>query len=808
MTKRLIHVIAALAVVAAGAVSYLGVITLPVKINTTVIEELEKATGKKILTGAVRFNPFKGLVLEDLVIYDSDEIFIWAKNVSCGIPLSGLIENRVAIPAVTIDSPAIYVDRRPDGSFNMAELVSADYKPGIAAAAALHRIMVKNARAIFSDRTLDPVFKERIDDISMDIKLSLPDKAALNISFAIPAEPPMLFKFSGVYYIPDKELAGRLDVKNLSLNEFKDYYRASGVSFPRGSVDAEGALRVKDNAVELDISGRIKDLGIEKEKLNIKLDSLVKLMARYELSDKTLEYAGKLEVSDMDLSGIEAVGDLENIKANVEFNDSRLWSENIIADAYGMRWKARVNIFNFAAPIFDIYADSGAHLSVVRKMLEDEFDIKLPTDIAGRSDIKLAIQIQPDRPLKMNGYIVLDDATISLGAGNFPIEGVAGEARFNLDGIKWSGMRLKYRDIPYVSSGSLANYAMPEVELEASSPDLSFKTAFSVRGPVVKISSLKGRYFGSTFSASGEAVFPERKPVKADIKGALKLDLADLKKMIKDFTEFERIKPVGKIRAEFSLAGDPGDLKACRIRAGIKSPDASVYGLKFSDIAIDYEQAEGAGRIKFIKSLFYGGSLYASGKIDWKPAALPYSFNVNVKDVKLEDFKADTGFRDKDVSGDITAFAGLAGTFKDAANLSGTGRVSIKNGRLWQLNLFKGLGLIIFSSDFRDIVFTEGSCDIKIADKAFTVNNFALKSELLNLYGSGVIGFDKSVNASLRPEIRESAVDYGSASAIAAAISSNTVVKITGTFEKPEYKTQANLADVMGGIANAVFQQR
>lgn len=807
MTKKLIHVIVALAVILAGAVSYLGVITLGVKINTIVIEELERATGKKILIEAVRFNLLKGLVLEDLVIYDRDEIFVWAKSVSCGIPLSGLFEKRVVIPAVTIDSAAIHIERGPDNSFNIAELMQADYKPSTAAAIVLQRVMVKNARAIFTDRTLDPPFKERIDNISMDIKLSSPDKVVLNLSCDIPLESPIHFKFSGVYYASRIELAGRLDVKNLDLNEFKYYYRATGISFPRGAIDAGCALRVKDNAVELDIDGRIKDLGINKEKLNIRLDSLIKLMARYELKDKTLEYAGKLDVSRMDLAGIEAVGRLENIKANIEFNDSRLWSEDIIADAYGMRWKARVNIFNFAAPIFDIYADSEAHLSAIRKMFKEEFNIKLPTDIAGKADIKLAIQAQPDSPLKMNGYITLDGATISLGAGNFPIEGVTGEAQFNLDGVKWSGIRLKYRETPYVSSGFLANYAAPKIELEASSPDLSFRSAFSALGPVIKISSLKGRYFSSIFSASGEIGFPDGHPAEADITGALELELKDLKKMAKDFAALRKMKPVGKIAAEFSLSGDASLLKTCGIRARMKSAGVSVYGLKLTDIIIDYAQAEGVGQIKFIKSLLYGGSLYASGKIGWMARALPYSFNVDVKDVKLEDLKADTGFKDKDVSGDIKALANLTGTFKDITKLSGTGRVSIKNGRLWQLNLFKGLGSIIFSSDFNDIAFTEGSCDIKIAQREFVINNFMLKSELLNLYGSGTIGFDKSVSAMLRPEIRESAIDYGSAGAIAVAVSNNTVVKITGTLEKPGYKTQANLADVVGGIANALFQR-
>ena len=77
---------------------------------------------------------------------------------------------------------------------------------------------------------------------------------------------------------------------------------------------------------------------------------------------------------------------------------------------------------------------------------------------------------------------------------------------------------------------------------------------------------------------------------------------------------------------------------------------------------------------------------------------------------------------------------------------------------------------------------------------------------MLDLRGSGTIGADKSVNAMVRPEIREAALD-GTKERIAMAVSSNTVIKITGTLDKPQFTAQANFAEVVGGIANAIFQK-
>ncbi|MFH1189931.1 MAG: AsmA family protein [Candidatus Omnitrophota bacterium] len=806
MAKKLIHVLVLFAAVTAAAALHIAAITLPVKIGAMIAEEIGKATGKKVLIGSARFNIFEGLALEDLVIYDRTQIIVWARKVSCGIPFPYLFGGKTAIPAVTVDSAAVYLERRSDNSFNISELLKVDYKPDPVAAAMVRRVIVKRTRAIFIDRNLDPVYKERIDDIFMDIRFSSGDKIALDLSCEIPAKVPAYLKFSGVYDLSGRRLDGRLTLKDLGLDEFKGYYSRSGISFPQGTLNAGSDLSVKDDGVELYMDGSIRGLSVNKESMKIELDSLIKLTARYDFADKTFEYAGKFDISRMDLDGIEGVGRLENIKAGVEFNDSRLWSENIVADAYGMRWNARVNIVNFSSPVFDIYADSTGHLSVIQKMLNEEFGIRMPADIAGKANVKLAVHAQAGEPLRMNGYMTFSDATVSLGDGNFPVEGVTGEVELDLNGMKWSGLNLMYRDTPYISSGSLKDFRAPRVELEAASRDISVKSAFSVRGKAIEISSLKGRFAGTAFSAAGRMDFGRPKSVTADIDGTLDMDLKGIDKAFKDPSAYRKISPSGKVTAEFSLSGNALDLRSCDVRAKVRSSEMSICGLKLSDVMIDYSQSEGVGYMKSLRSGFYGGSLFASGKVDWSAGSIPWTLNADAKDVKLESLKADMALRDKDVSGRIKALASLTGAFKGKAGPTGTGRLSISNGRLWQLNLFEGLGSLIYTDDFSNIVFGEGSCDVKLEQKGFVINNFMLKSEQLDLYGSGTIGFDKAVNATLRPEIREGAVGYGAKETIAMAVSGNTVIKITGTVADPEFRTKADLADVMGGIADALFQ--
>ncbi|MCM8760543.1 MAG: AsmA family protein [Candidatus Omnitrophica bacterium] len=805
MTKKLLVVFVWLVLVIVGALAYLVYIALPASTANLVVMEIEKATGKKVLLQDLRYNIAKGLVLQDLVIYDKSSITIWAKNVSCGIELAPLFAKKIVIHSVFVDSPAIYVERRSDGKFNVASFFNISYRPAGNIALLPRRLMVRNGRVLFVDRTLDPTFKERLDNLRMKIHVNEDQILRYSLACDIPIERPIYFKSSGTYSIKEGLLNATVSINDVLLEEFSQYYSSMGFSFPDGYVDLFISLRTEEGCLNTDISGRALRLSVVKDTLRAKLDAGIKVMMRYDFADKSLEYAGNLKITDMDIEGITMLGKLTNLKANVEFDDTRIHSEDIYVEAYGMPWKARINVVNFQKPILDIYATSETLLGPLQKTLLADFGVKLPLDLAGKAALSVSVQMAKEKEPRLNGYIVLRDATIAFGSGNFPIEELNGEIQFTTEGLKWKDLKLRYRDVRYMVSGKVENFRIPKVTLEASSRDLSLESIFTMTDKVMNIEKVKGRWLNSGFNLKGELDFSEKDVIDADLNGSAELELRDLKTIGRKAAGIVKMKPAGNMVTDFKLSGDIKDLRSCNISARLKSRRISLYGLVFTDASAEYLQEEGAGYINKMRASLYGGTIEATAKMDFYAKGLPYDLRVDAREVKIDELRSDIGIRDKDVSGTLRVYLDLKGVFKDVSRLTGLGRAALKDGRLWQLNLFHGFGSIIFTKDFKNIVFTEGTCDFKIRDRTIFADYFAMKSDLINMYGSGTIGFDGSVNAVLKTELTEEAMYPSAQKNIADAIGQYTYTEVTGTLNNPRFKMKQSVPDIVIGVAGALL---
>jgi len=793
-------VIALIFLLAAGAaILYMKALEHLISARMLLVDEIECATGKKVFFQSVRFTLLKGLVLDRLVVYDDKAVIIRAREVSCGLVLPSVVSNRIIIPVIRIDSPDIYSERREDNTLSLLDLIPKEYRPKCGAALSIHKIVIRGGSVNFVDRTLKPAFTNRAKDLNAEARLYLPIRVTFRSDFYITSASGQIAA-SGEYIIPRRELVCNIAAEKLIPKAFLPYYQGAGISFPSGSVSGSGVIRWRDDAIDASLEAVTKDLFAAKGALRARLDSVVNMLARYDSKEKRLGYRGKADLRAMDIYGIQGPGRIENIKAKVEFDDAHLWSENVRLDVYGIPWEAKVNIANYRRPVLDIYLHTATRLSLLQKILKENFKAVLPVEISGKGDLRLALQMEPDKPAKFNGYLSVADMTVGLGSGNFPIERAGGEIRFDMKEAKWPALGCFYRGTAYKTAGTLTDFASPRLQLTVSSKDLSYAADLTIKKKIITISKASGRLFNSAFSADGEIGLEDSASVDADIKGAFTLDLNDLKKMAQNSAGTRKMRAAGKVRADFKLTGDIKNLRACYVDAKLKSKAMSVYGLKFSDMSLEYLQEQGVAKIKNMRSSFYGGTLSASAGIDWLSKGLPWALTADSIGVKLERLKEDTGFKDKDVSGELRVYADLKGVFKDASRSSGIGHASIKKTRLWQLDLFKGAGALIFSSDFSEIVFTEGACDFKIKDKAFRIENLVMKSDQLDLYGYGRIGMDRSVEGTLRPEIKEGAVSEGTAGKMAIAIGKGTVIDIGGTLAEPAYKRRTNVVDVVGAM--------
>ena len=134
----------------------------------------------------------------------------------------------------------------------------------------------------------------------------------------------------------------------------------------------------------------------------------------------------------------------------------------------------------------------------------------------------------------------------------------------------------------------------------------------------------------------------------------------------------------------------------------------------------------------------------------------------------------------------------------------------VSEGKLWELNLFKGLGELLFAKDFARVLFSEGYCGFSIQDRFIASDNLRLKSNLANLEGYFKIGFDGSLGGSLNVQVlEEGAPETGTMKDVATAIIGQAgrfgVIKVSGTLKEPKYKFKAAVNDIIKSLKNAIL---
>ena len=405
----------------------------------------------------------------------------------------------------------------------------------------------------------------------------------------------------------------------------------------------------------------------------------------------------------------------------------------------------------------------------------------------------------------------ITSADIKITELNQNLSGVRGHLEFTQNTLNWSKMNFNYLDTAYTSEGRMKNFLSPLIDLELSSAELKLKSNIWLNHKLIKISALEGKYLNSNISLSGTIDTAQSQAVSADINADLELDLKDLEKPLAKFKDqLEKIKPSGIVKAKLNLNGNINDLKSAQGHLRLESSSLSLYGLKPEEFLLDYHQADRLADIPLARISLYDGSIDANAKVNLDSPNLPFKLELGVQGIKIEKLKQDTPLKTQDLSGTLEAITKLNGLLTDFSKLSGSGKVLIKDGRLWQLNFFKGIGEILFTNDFANVVFNEGYCEFFIKDQFLFTDNLRLRSNIVDLEGKGKVGFDGTLDAAINTQVSESLTpETGTLKDFTTALIGQAgrfgVIKLSGTIQEPKYKFQAAVTDVMKGLKDFVI---
>ena len=832
MKKTIIIVLITIIILFASGITYLNNVVLPKRVKGLIIKAIENQTQKKVELGSLRINIFKGLVLKDLNIYDGDAAIVKVKEASCIFWVWGLFQKKVIIPSINLNFSQIFLEKRKDSTFNLAdffpskkkdsskqtiltqpkEVAGGRLKPSAGFSIEIYKISIVNSMIHFRDNSLSVPFSQDFDNVNIDLHLSLPAslkfKASAQITPGGKTEPNI--SLAGEFKIPQEELNTNISINNFSLDKFAVYFQPLGIGIKGGLVDATVYLGLKGDAMNFDCQVKTSGLNLTKDNMAFNINSQIKTIIKYTFQDKVVEYSGKAIFTDSSVSGLDLVETANRLNAEVNFDNDGLSSDNIQVNIWDMPVKAKLKLNNFNNPVLNVDLISNLDLAKAQDLLKDRFNFALPASLNGNAVLLLNISTSKFNKgiFDLSGYLDIINAFLKLDNINDPIQEVNGRLDFTPNQLQAKEINFKYLGLPYKLSVLLDNFKSPVVALELVSDDLTVQSNLALNKTKVNISTLSGKYLHSDFNLSGNF---DTLSSDANISGILNIKLQDLKKpLIKLKEEMERISPEGDLQIKFTLSGNLNDIKGCVIQAQASSPQISLYGLKGSGFSSNYNQQSGIMDIPSLSFSFYEGMINASAKANLKSDNLPYSINLSMQGVKLEELKLDTGAKDKDIAGIIEGEVKADGYYNDLSKLTGTGNLAITKGKLWELNIFKGLGKLLFTKDFAQMVFHEGSCDFIIQDSYILTKNLMLKSNMAYLSGLVKLGFNSSIDASLNIDILDNLIpSSGTLKDVTTAVLGKTTgkfvtINITGTLSDPKYKLKPVMEKIIKGLANAI----
>ncbi len=810
MKKFIIIFLILLLIITVGII-YLNKVVLPVKIKSLLVAALKNQTGKDVMLKSLELDIFKGFILQDLVIADSQNVIISARQATCAIFIWPIFKKQIIIPSINLKAPYIFLERRADNSFNLQDFFVApkQAKKKSDFNLSILKVSVIAGSVVFQDDTLAVKLRKEIKNIQFNLYLSLPASVKFNFKGEIPNSLKTFISASGEYKVLSKELVSNIAVKNLSIEEFKAYY-SNLDDLTSGLVDLEAQIGFKEQLIEAKISCKGDNLILAKDKLKAMFDFVLQARGNYNLTSKKPAFEGDCNILEAEISGVELLGQIKNLHGKFSFNQRSLFAESLRAELLGLPFEIKLGIKDFNTPVVNIKTD--LDLSFLPKIAKEKYNSSLINASSGKA--ALSIKIYPDEKglWLVQGDLGITEAKLKLEKQKDWIENISAIIDFSQTGLNWKETKFKYQGSSYESSGSLANFSAPGIKLKLFSSDLSLAVDFNLSLNKIKIAQLKGKYLDSQFLISGQVDNSDAAKPFFDLNGSINLEVGNLSKIFDKNSVLKSTQLSGQLDTQFNFRGRPVDFKNCYLQAKITSNNFSVYGLNTKNLSLDFFQDQKLAKVSSMKIDFYDGFIGGNGTMNLDATDIPYQLELKTGGVKLEKLKLDTPAKNKNISGTFSADVKLSGYAQDINKLNGAGNFSIIDGKLWELDLLQGLGKLIFASDLGNISFSECSAEFLVKDKLIFTDNLSLKSNIANLYGPLKVGFDNSLNGVLDVEILSDMVPIsGTLKDLTTAIIGQAgkfgEIKLSGSLNEPKYNFKPAVGNIIKGLTDMLFKK-
>jgi len=815
MKKRWPILLVFLVVLFIGFVYYLNKIFIPFKLKGVIVAKLQGLTQAEVSLGAVEFNIFKGFWLKDLRFYAGQSDLFKIKECSFVIFYWPFLKKQLIIPFVKIKGAYLYLQRNADGAWNVEGFFKKAPPSGSETKFMfiIQRLVVNDSIVDFQDRMITPVLTKRLKSLNAIVSLGLGERINFRASAVGEGDDEVKIDLEGNYLLKEARSEGKVSILRLSPKDFSAYWQKLGMALEAGWVDLKTNFRYDEGILSLDNTLDFEALRLAKDNIRIVTDGQARVGFQHFLKNGRNAFEGEIDVSNAKITGWEFINEIDSLNGKIGFDNDSVYSDNLSASVWGLSLGVRFKLQDFQHPRVNLQVDTQTDLELLQGLAHNKFNFDLPFGLSGNSHLScnLAFWLSLEGGVEIEGFADLKDAQLKSNKFPFTIDKINGRIEYGRDFLDWKGLTFSYGGTGYTTTGRLRHFKQPAVQLALSSSKLELDASLLWDKTMLSLSSCRGRYLNSTFSLSGNFDFADFKNISLDADATGDIFLKDLREVLNKYKDtLDKIRPYGKINFKAKAQGPINDLAKFIIQADFSSPEISIFGLRGENLVGQYSQDSGIAKISDLQLSFYGGKLDLQANANLASENLAFRAKTNLAGVRLELLKQDTNFRQGDLFGVLNAGLELNGYLKDASSFTGAGRISVSEGSIWELNLFKGLGQLLFAKDLGRVVFNNAKCSFAIKDKAFSTHDLFMRSNFAEITGEAKVGFDSTLNASLDVKILDSMIPLtGTFKDVTTAIVGEATrfgtILITGTLSEPKYKFTPSVVDMLKGVKDFFF---
>jgi len=191
-----------------------------------------------------------------------------------------------------------------------------------------------------------------------------------------------------------------------------------------------------------------------------------------------------------------------------------------------------------------------------------------------------------------------------------------------------------------------------------------------------------------------------------------------------------------------------------------------------------------------LRSAFHGGSAAADLYFDWsqKAPGTLVSGDVAVTNLVLASLLQAVGSRSNRIEGILTGRASFSGQSSDTNSWGGRGRVSMKDGFLWDFPVF-GIFSMLFdalSPGLGQARFTEGKMTLAVTNSILYSRDLTVRSPAMRLSYRGSVDLASRLNARMEAELfRDTPVIGPLFSLLLTPVTKLFIYDVKGTLKKP-----------------------